>query len=180
MKRHFIFSFFAALSVWACSPYTDLEPGGTAVQDLCGTWVVDVYVSLGEYMGAVDLDLRDKQGLDTVSDWANWIDGTGIIRTYNTANNDKDSLWFHDITVANKQFKVGAAYDKLTFSSDTVLSSDAALKAVLRYGQVMKGAATTRRGQQADSIITYIKYSNRPYTFKFSGYRYTGFADDEE
>jgi hypothetical protein len=180
MKKYIaLLSFVAALFVGSCSPYTDEEPGGVEVQDLCGTWIVDLYVSLNEYYGVVDLDTLTKEELDELDDWANWFDGTSIVRTYNTANNDKDSLWFHDLSLVGKQFKVGANYGQLTFASDTVSSSDGALDAVVRYGAVFKGAATTRRGQKADSIITYVKYSNRPLTFMYTGYRYTGFADDE-
>ena len=180
MKKYIaLLSFVAALFVGSCSPYTDEEPGGVAVQDLCGTWIVDAYVSLNEYLGVVSLDTLTKEQMDGLDDWANWFDGTTVIRTYNTANNDKDSLWFHDLGLVGKQFKVGANYGQLTFSSDTVSSSDGAVKAIVKYGAVFKDAATTRRGQKAESIITYVKYSNKAYTFMYTGYRYTGFADDE-
>ncbi|MBR6857681.1 MAG: hypothetical protein IKM90_09625 [Bacteroidaceae bacterium] len=181
MKRYFIFSLFAALSVWACSPYTDLEPGGTAVQDLCGTWTVTRGVSAAEAAGTVDLGLKTKAELDAVDDWADLHNvGTGkYLRTYNTANDDKDSLWFDD-GFWQEKFKIGCNYGNLTFSSDTVESiTGSGCHAVLRYGQVLKGAATTPRGQKADSIIVYVYYDDGyGFTYKFSGYRYTGFSDD--
>ena len=62
MKRYFIFSLFAALSVWACSPYTDLEPGGTAVQDLCGTWTVTRGVSVAEANGTTKSSFTYSSG----------------------------------------------------------------------------------------------------------------------
>ena len=71
---------------------------------------------------------------------------------------------------------------KLTFSADSVeaISGDGCA-AVIRYGQVIKGAATTPRGQKADSIIAYVFYNDGyDLTYKFSGFRYTGYSADME
>lgn len=182
MKKFFILvSFFAALFVASCSPYTDEEPGGTAVQDLCGTWTITVEASVGENAGTKDLGAMTKTELDAVDDWAD-LHNAGVIalRTYNTANNDKDSLWFHDAYFWGEKFKIGCNYSNLTFQADSVPAiSGSGCEATLRYGQVLKGAATTPRGQKADSIIVYVFYNDGyDFTYKFSGYRYTGFSAD--
>lgn len=182
MKKYFILvSFFAALFVASCSPYTDEEPGGTAVQDLCGTWTVTIEASIGEYQGTKDLGAMTKTELDAVDDWAD-LHGVGktAIRTYNTANNDKDSIWFDDSQFWGEKFKIGCNYSNLTFQADSVPAiSGSGCEATMRYGQVLKGAATTPRGQKADSIIVYLFYNDGyDFTYKFSGYRYTGFTDD--
>ena len=72
MKKYIaLLSFVAALFVGSCSPYTDEEPGGVAVQDLCGTWIVDAYVSLNEYLGVVSLDTLTKEQMEWLDEWAN-------------------------------------------------------------------------------------------------------------
>ena len=107
MKKYILLgAFVASLFIGSCSPYTDEEPGGVAVQDLCGTWVMTPMGSIGEYYWKVkgdstfvdtDLTLLNKAGLDAVDDWYDLHGiGTTVFRTYNTANNDKDSLWFDD------------------------------------------------------------------------------------
>ena len=182
MKKYILLaSFFTALFAVSCSPYTDEEPGGVAVQDLCGTWTVTIEGSFGEYKGQKDLGAMGKAELDAVDDWAD-LHGVGktVIRTYNTANNDKDLIWFDDDNFWGEKFKIGCNYGNLTFESDSVeAESGSGCVAVMRYGQVLKGAATTPRGSKADSIIVYVFYNDGyDFTYKFSGHRYTGFSDD--
>lgn len=181
MKKYIsLLSFVVALFAVSCSPYTDEEPGGVAVQDLCGTWTVTVEASVAEYYGEVDLGLKNKSELDAVDDWVDLYGvGKTALRTYNTAANDKDSLWFDDSKFWQEKFKIGCNYSNLTFEADSVdaVSGDGC-QVVIRYGQVLKGAATTPRGVKADSIIAYVFYNDGGLTFKFSGYRYTGFKDD--
>ena len=182
MKKYIsLFSFVAALFVASCSPYTDEEPGGVAVQDLCGTWTVTIEASLGEYNGTKDLGAMGKTELDAVDDRVDLNDvGKTAVRTYNTAANDKDSIWFDDENFWAEKFKIGCNYSNLTFQADSVPSiTGSGCEATLRYGQVIKGAATTPRGQKADSIIVYVFYNDGyDLTYKFSGFRYTGFNDD--
>lgn len=183
MKKYIsLLSFVAALFVGSCSPYTDEEPGGVAIQDLCGTWTVSVDASVGEFTGKKKLGVMGKTELDAVDDWAD-LYGLGKVdlRTYNTANNDKDSLWFDDEGFWGEKFKIGCNYGNLTFDGDSVESvSGSGCVAVIRYGQVLKGAATTPRGVKADSIIAYVFYNDDQYglTYKISGYRYTGYSAD--
>ena len=184
MKKYILLgAFIASLLIGACSPYTDEEPGGTAVQDLCGTWVVTPFASVGEYIGNLDLSLMTKTELDAVDDWA-YAGDMFALRTYNTANNDKDSLWFDD-GFWHEKFKIHCDYGKLAFGSENdsvdAISADGC-KALIRFGQVIKGAVTTPRGQKADSIIAYVFYNDDEdgLTYKFSGYRYTGYSEDLE
>lgn len=194
MKKYILLgAFVASLFIGSCSPYTDEEPGGVAVQDLCGTWVMTPMGSIGEYYWKVvgdstfvdtDLTLLDKAGLDAVDDWYDLHGiGTTVFRTYNTANNDKDSLWFDDDNFWGEMFKIGCDYGKLSFGSDNPVAaaSGDGCEATIRYGQVIKGAATTPRGQKADSIVVYVFYNDGyDLTYKFSGFRYTGYSADME
>lgn len=182
MKKYIaLFSFVAALMVTGCSVYTDEEPGGVATQDLCGTWVITVEASLGENSGTVDLSAADKAALDATDDWVD-LHGVGktFLRTYNTAANDADSIWFDDDNFWGEKFKISCNSSKLSFVADSVPSiTGSGCEATIRYGQVLKGAATTPRGQKADSIIAYVFYNDGyDLTYKFSGFRYTGFAED--
>lgn len=182
MKKYIaLFSFVAALFAVSCSPYTDEEPGGVAVQDLCGTWTVTIEASMDEYLGEVDLTLKNQEELAAYDGWADLYGvGKTVIRTYNTADNDKDKIWFDDANFWGEKFKIGCNYSNLSFESDSVdAESGSGCQAVFRYGRVLKGAATTPRGVKADSIIVYVFYNDGDdLTLKFSGYRYTGFSDD--
>jgi len=182
MKKYIsLFTFVAALFVASCSPYTDEEPGGVAIQDLCGTWTVTVEASAGEYGGTKDLGAMGKAELDAVDDWAD-LHGVGktAIRTYNTAANDLDSIWFDDENFWGEKFKINCNYSNLSFQADSIESiTGSGCQATMRYGQVIKDAATTPRGEKADSIIVYVFYNDGyDLTYKFSGYRYTGFQAD--
>ncbi len=182
MKKYIaLFSFFAALAVASCSPYTDEEAGGVATQDLCGTWVISIEGSYDEYLGDIDLGSFDKAGLDAYDAWEDLYGvGKSYLRMYNTAADDADSIWFDDDYFWGEKFKVSCDSKKLTFQADAAPSySGSGCEATIRYGQVLKGAATTPRGQQADSIIAYVFYNDGDgITLKFSGFRYTGFAQD--
>ena len=190
MKKYIaLVSFAAALFIGSCSPYTDEEPGGVAVQDMCGTWTVTIECSYGEYLylkygpdnySKVDLQSMDKAGLEKVEDWVDYYGGTTALRTYNTAADDKDSLWFDDSNFWQEKFKIGIDYKNLTFGTEgTDAESGSGCNAKIRFGQILKGAATTPRGVKADSIIAYVYYNDgMGLTFKFSGYRYTGYSAD--
>ena len=54
-------------------------------------------------------------------------------------------------------------------------------------GKIIKGGAVTPSGSKADYIEFYVSFSDDSYpaaygykNYKVSGYRYTGFVDDEE
>ena len=191
MKKYIaLVSFVAALFIGSCSPYTDEEPGGVAVQDMCGTWTVTIEASYAEYLynrvdpekyPKVNLQSMSKAELDAIEDWVD-VHGVGktALRTYNTANNDPDSLWFDDDNLWGEKFKIGIDYKNLTFGTEgTDALSGSGCNAVIRYGQILKGAATTPRGVKADSIIAYVFYNDGiGLTYKFSGYRYTGYSAD--
>lgn len=180
MKKYIVlFSFFAALAITGCSPYTDEEPGGVVTQELCGTWVITAEVSLDEYLGNVDLSDLDNAALDAVNDWEDYYGEKVFLRTYNTAANESDSLWFDDGYTTGQKFKIGCKLSDLTFAANEVEDVEGnGTWANIRYGKVLKGAATTPRGQQADSIIAYVYLDSKGLTFKYSGFRYTGFAQD--
>lgn len=175
MKKYIVFfAFFAALFAVSCSPYTDEEAGGTAVQDLSGTWTVIAYYSALEADGAGDLSNASKAELDA----AEWVPYYNTYqRTYNTAANLSTEMWFED-NFWGDMYKVDTDCSKLSFSCEDV-ETEAGINVTARYGQVLKGAATTYSGRQADSIVVYINYSDDPgFTYKIAGFRYTGYTED--
>jgi len=148
--------------------------GGTETQKIAGEWNVTV--------DAVDADgavvYEDLFGLDHIN-----------ILTYNTEKNVPNEMWVDD--EGNFwEFQVIVNLDNAnsTFSTNDYVENNAYdSKVKITNGQVLYGAAKTPSGMPADSIIFYVSFDDDPYpaayhyeNYKISGYRYTGFADDEE
>jgi hypothetical protein len=188
MKKY-ISMLFAACAVIFCScdAETDEEPGGTAVEKMAGTWTVTFEQSVDEYYaifgGAADPNLESKSAeeLDKI-DWED-IYGVGkvTIMTFNTAANDNDKMWLQDDNFWGTQIKCDIDYEARTFEASEQEVYDGCKMKVIG-GKVLEKAATTPRGVAADSIIAYVKYSDDNYGFtymKMSGYRYTGYSEDQ-
>jgi hypothetical protein len=197
MKKY-ISMLFAACAVIFCScdAETDVEPGGTAVEKMAGTWTVTFEQSVDEYNaifeGEADPNLESKSAEEL--DKLEWEDLFGLekvtVMTYNTAANDNDKMWlqctnYYFWTGSSKsvstQIKCDIDYKARTFQASEQDVYDGCKMKVIG-GKVLEKAATTPRGVAADSIVAYVKYSNSIYGFtymKMSGYRYTGFDADK-
>ena len=105
MKKYisfFVTTLVLSLGFASCSVETDEPAGGTAVEDMCGHWVVtvDAYDSDGELLAEDPYEMGEWNTL-----------------TYNTANNDNNVMWLTD----NSEFwdytvKVSVDYNAKTFS----------------------------------------------------------------
>lgn len=159
--------------------------GNTATVETAGEWYVVV-------------DAADANGnLYVDSDGDSWEDPFGVGRihmmTYNTAANDPNEMIvtdmgnFWDFTV-----KVNCDQNDLTFSTNTTENNNMVegyedINVTITGGKIIKGGAVTPSGSKADYIEFYVSFSDDSYpatygykNYKVSGYRYTGFVDDEE
>lgn len=176
MKKVTIILALLALAVFSCQK----DPvGKTATVDLAGQWQI-VY------------NCVDANG-DFVDVW----DDPSMALTFNTAANDKDSIWFSDLgNLLGIQVKIPCNLADLTFGSDDQfenINTDGALGdgdidagTIIKNGKILKGAATTPSGMPADSIYFEIFIENDGYAagygydhYTAAGFRYTGFAADE-
>lgn len=164
----------------ACDVETDEEPGGTAVEKVAGFWTVRVNYSIAEDEGNVPGDEANMENWE----WDDMFGESAKISTYNTASNSAKEVWFDDSAFFGVKVKADLDYAQKTFSCDTkdnVASSGGEIKII--KAQVLPGAATTPSGAPADAIVVYAKITNNSNTygltyFKYEGYRYTGFAED--
>ena len=170
MKKLFIIlATFAALVLsYSCQK----DPvGGTRSQALAGQWYVTV-------------DGADKAGNVTLEDPFGM--GRFIVLTYNTTDDNGIDLFLDDL--GNFwEFKVKTTGDvnSLTFAVDKGKDLYNGIDVTVTGGKITPGGATTPSGQPADAIEFYVTFSDDSYIgefydqLKFSGFRYTGLANDD-
>lgn len=184
MKKYLILLFVAiAFSFSSCQE--EVEPGGTAVQDMAGDWWVTYQSSMEEYdflfggTGAMPSE-------ETIDDWT-WdyvySDATTAIQTYNTNANDPDKMYVNDHGLYwDYEGIVNVNYAAKTFECDSIanIAYDSGFKII--GGKILKGAAKSPSGNPVDSIVFYIRFYDDTYGFtytKVSGFRRTGFGADD-
>ena len=150
------------------------EIGGTATQQTAGEWFVTA-------------DAIEADGTLLEEDFFGL--GHFLVTTYNTSENTPTKMWLED-SGNFWDFKgvVNVDANALTFSGDKVVSNSGDnITFDVVNGKILKGAATTPSGMPADSIVFEIKFSDDTYPAKYgydryrvSGYRYTGFVNDED
>ena len=172
-----LYSIFVVCLIFLTSCAKD-EPGGTAVEQMAGQWVVE-------------LDCIDDDG-NSLGD----MFGVGqfLILTYNTPDNSPSKLYVDD--QGNFwTFKVVANCDlaSLSFNADAISEAydgedlyDINVK--ISDGKITKGGIVTPGGHTADKIEFDILFEDDGYTTQhggayyhhmhLSGWRYTGFVDD--
>lgn len=184
-----IFAFAAvAFLLGSCDTETNEKPGGTAIQDMCGTWTITITESVDEFnyfygdgFEDPEVDEMSPAQLDGI-EWEDFYDaGITICRTFNTASNTTDKMWFLDSEFWGAQILCDVNYGELTFKSDSYVPYEDCEASIIG-GKILKNAAKTAHGAPVDSIIAYVRYSDSEdfTTFKFSGKRYTGFPEDEQ
>jgi hypothetical protein len=156
------------------------DVGNTATVKIAGEW-------------SVTMDAVDANGAVVYDDFF----GIGYfnVLTYNTEKNIPTEMWVDD-DGNSWGFKavVNLDYEAATFSTkdfvqnygtDSDDNPDAQVKII--NGKVLYGAAKTPSGMPADSIIFYVSFNDDTYpadygfeNYKISGYRYTGFANDDQ
>ena len=168
MKKYisfFVTTLVLSLGFASCSVETDEPAGGTAVEDMCGHWVVtvDAYDSDGELLAEDPYEMGEWNTL-----------------TYNTANNDNNVMWLTD----NSEFwdytvKVSVDYNAKTFSCDHVYiyTNDGEDQFCNIFdGKIIKNGGTNVNGKPTDAIEYKIEFTDDPGTVYFvHGVRYAGF-----
>lgn len=185
MKNYFIL-LFVSLAVSLCSCQDEVEPGGTAVENMAGDWWVTYQSSVAEYDYLID-SIGAMPSESTIESWKwDYILSDALptrLTTYNTASNATDSMFINDGgNYWDYKVKVGVDYANKTFKCDSVgnLSYDSGVKVI--GGKILKDAATSPSGMPVDSIVFYIRFydDENGFTYtKVSGFRRTGFGKDD-
>lgn len=162
MKKFNIYSLLTAslfaLVVTIVSCKKDYKNGNTATVAVAGEWVVT-----------------------TVGD-----DGSSsspyALMTYNTAANRPDSIWIDDNNnYYGLKARIGCNVNNLTFSANNADELYYGVQVTITDGKILKGAAIAPFSKdKTDSIYFKAKFTGDPTTYTYSGYRRTGFAEDDQ
>ena len=178
MKKYIFIIALALLAIPAltsCDTETNEEPGGTAIEKMCGYWdVVYDYVDENGNVVYEDADVYDA--------------GTVTIFTYNLADNGTQYMWLDDQNSfwAYKMI-VNIDYDKRTFWCDEKdYDADGSGTAIITDGKIVENGGVNEHGKPTDSISFYIKFSDDDYAGVYydrmwvHGVRHSGFSPDTE
>ena len=169
-KVYFAIVALAAVVLTSCEK---APIGGTATEKMAGQWQVCL-----QHCDENDSVLFDGEDLFGVSPF--------MVLTFNTAENDADSIWVSDL--GNFwDFQVKAACDQANATFAIKEGADIAngISVEIHGGKILYGAAKTPSGAKADSIVFDIAFSDDPYVgtyyhhHRITGFRYTGLAADE-
>lgn len=153
-----------ATSFLSCDATSDLDPGGTAVQDMAGDWFVHLLADDGS---------------------GNLIDIYNIgyfrLSTYNTAADVSNELFLDDHGLWPMKSVVNVNIDSKTFSGNALPNEySETITSDISNGFILPDAAITTGGNVSDSIYFQVDYSDDPGTTYFiAGYKRTGFSADE-
>lgn len=170
MKKYisiFVTALVLSLGFASCSVETDEPAGGTAVEKMAGHWIVNTDLIMdGDTIPQVYADYG-------IVDWD--------MHTYNTANNDPDTIWLTD----NNKFwgytiKVPVNYDNLTFEcGPTYIYTDNSGEDVfctITEGKVIENGGLNVNGKPTDFIKYNIEFTDDPGSIYYIyGVRYAGF-----
>jgi len=172
-KKSLYIPFFAllvcvALGLVSCSVETNVEPGGTAIEKMCGHWVVSVDI-IEDLGGANEYHYGDAYGY-----------GTFNIMTSNTSANETDKMWLIDNNFYGVKVKLPINYSGRTFGCDGLpYDADTTGYVTITNGKILEGAGTNIHGNPVDSIVFDCVFTdfNDGYTIRYSGIRYEGFYE---
>lgn len=185
MKNYFsifVVALIIGLGFASCSTETDEPAGGTAVEKMAGHWIANVDLLLDEIT-----DNGDTIPLgDTIPNvYANYGIVNFNMHTYNTANNDADTMWITD----NNRFwgytiKVPVDVKAMTFEcKDVYIYSDEDddgneydVFCTITEGKVIPNGGLNVNGKPTDAIQYNIEFTDDPGSIYFvRGVRYAGF-----
>jgi len=163
-----------ALGLASCSVETNVEPGGTKVQDMCGYWVVTA--------DACDPDTGDVLYEDP------WGIGEFYLITSNTSDDTDDEIMLtspvfrldgggNDV-YSDLNFRVNCDLATKTFSCESKpFNADDEAEAVVTNGKITFGTATGVHGGPIDEISFDVSFDDDDYGFLYRvhGVRYEGF-----
>ena len=156
------------------------EVQNTATVEMAGEWHVHVT--------AID----PATGEVADPDW--FGDGNYNIATFNTASNVATEMWLQDAVCSFFPYQVLVKVDPatMTFSAENGeniygASDYGGEKVTISGGKIVKNGTTSPSGMPVDYIEFYVSFSDDPFPdaygvsekYLVSGFRYTGFVDDE-
>ncbi|MBP5687326.1 MAG: hypothetical protein J6X22_01625 [Muribaculaceae bacterium] len=172
--------FIIALSLLAipvftsCDTETNEEPGGTAIEKMCGYW--DVVYDYVDEAGNVIYTDEDVYGAGTVT-----------VFTYNLADNGTNYMWIDDQgTFWAYKMIVNIDYDKRTFwCEEKDYDAAGSGTAIITDGKIIENGGFNEHGKPTDSISFYISFSDDDYAAFYDrmwvhGVRHSGFSADTE
>ncbi len=180
MKKYFIIPILAILMSLTFASCEKDEVENTATVEMAGEWHIHVS-AVNPETGEVD-----------DPDW--FGDGVYNITTCNTAANDATKMFLVDDICYYYPYQVEINVDPSTMTFSSVTDAEnlyggtnyGGERVTITGGKIVKNGTTTPSGMPADYIEYYITFSDdvlAPYlegdVVKVSGFRYTGFADDE-
>jgi len=150
---------------------SEVDPGGTATQNLSGEWFVKVEI------------LDEGERFDVTEFWLG-VERI-LVSTYNTAANIPTEIFVDD----NSNFwdfkgKVKADATNFVFgSADIITNLQYESQFIITDGKVLNGVGHSKTGVVTDSIMFTIKFNDDDpewgTEYYFSGHRRTGFIEDE-
>lgn len=147
---------------FSCDLTEELDPGGTAVEKLAGDWFIKIYEN----------EVVEENLL---------LGSYYTLSTYNTSANIPTELYLDDhetwpykgvLKVNAAALTFDAAAGGANFYNDTIFAE-------ILGGQVWLDAVQPPSGTTTDSIQIRFKFSNYDNEVIYSGYRRTGFPEDE-
>ena len=148
-------AFALVLAIESCKK--DLVVGGTATEALAGEWWVKTVGTDGSQSKYYALS------------------------TFNTAANTTDSMWIDD---GNRYYglksKINCNVSSLTFSSNNTPELYYGVQVTITQGKILKNAATAPGSKdKTDSIYFKALFTGDTTHYTYSGYKRTGFAQDD-
>lgn len=172
MKKIFYILSIAAVALFASCAKEEI--GGTACQDMAGQWYVtcDLIDAAGEVMAT---------GADFFG-----LDERFMVLTYNTAANDPKEMILDDCgNFWEFSCKIACDPAGMTFSAKDAVDYMNDDKVTVT-GKIVKDGTETPSGMPADYIEMVINFGSDEYpkeygyaAYKLSGWRYTGFENDD-
>jgi hypothetical protein len=178
MKKIFLYAIALAAGLFSATSCEKEEIGGAATEAMAGEWYVTA--AAVDDNGEVVYEDADLFGI-----------GNFHLDTYNAASNSATEMWIDD----NMNFWEFKARITVDLSAKTFSATDAQNErydnpeeclVTISNGKILPGAATTPSKMPADSIVFNVSFSDDSYPasygyaqYRVSGYRYTGFKDDE-
>lgn len=186
MKKYFsifVVALVIGLGFVSCSTETDEPAGGTAVEKMAGHWIANTDLLLDEIDDNGDTIFLGDTIPNVYADYGivNWP-----MHTYNTANNDPDTIWLTD----NSKFwgytiKVPVDVKAMTFACDSVYIYTAedddgnpldSVFCTITEGKVIPNGGLNVNGKPTDAIQYNIEFTDDPGSIYFvHGVRYAGF-----
>lgn len=179
MRKYFVHAalcLLLAAGFTACDTETDVEPGGTNIEKMCGLWDVKAD-AVNENNEVVFEDFFDL--------------GIFSLYTFNTVDNSATKMWIDDKGVFwDFKFIVDVDYAARTFQATNVVYEEGQYEeeepgmATVWNGKITENGGVNLHGKPWDTISFDISFTDDPYPeiygfhhYHVSGLRYTGFTE---